>query len=238
MATHDQREHDTRGGRGSYHHGNLREALVRAALDMIAERGLAGFAVAELARAVGVSPAAPYRHFRDRNALLAEVARRGFEQLAAAMEAAWDGGRPDPVGAIERCGRAYLDFARREPAAFAAMFGDGTSNAAAGRADRDVLAEDAGVRRASDAALAVLRRAAEAACAAGTARRRPPALMVALHVWSLAHGVAALFVGGDQALRRKLPMTPEELLEAGLLLYLQSLGLVAAEPAPETRQDT
>ncbi len=118
------------------------------------------------------------------------------------------------------------------------MFGDGTSNAAGGRADRDALAEDAGVRRASDAALAVLRRAAEAACAAGTARRRPPALMVALHVWSLAHGVAALFVGGDQALRRKLPMTPEELLEAGLLLYLQSLGLVAAEPAPETRQDT
>ena len=235
MGAQDQRGQDQRGGRGSYHHGNLREALIRAALDMIAERGLAGLAVAELARAVGVSPAAPYRHFRDRNALLAEVARRGFEQLAAEMEAAWDGGHPDPVGAIERCGQAYLAFARSEPAAFAVMFGDGASNAAAGRADRDALAEDAGVRRASDAALAVLRRAAEAACAAGTARRRPPALMVALHIWSLAHGVAALFVGGEQAMRRKLPMTPEELLEAGLLLYLQSLGLTAAQPAPEMR---
>ena len=234
MAAQDQRGQDQRGGRGSYHHGNLREALVRAALDMIAERGLAGLAVAELARAVGVSPAAPYRHFRDRNALLAEVARRGFEQLAAELETAWNGGRPDPVGAIERCGRAYLAFARREPAAFAAMFGDGAPSAAAARADRDALAEDAGVRRASDAALAVLRRAAEAACAAGTARQRPPALMVALHVWSLAHGVAALFVGGDQAMRRKLPMTPEELLEAGLLLYLQSLGLTAVPADQDT----
>ena len=62
-----------------YHHGNLREALIGAALDMIGSRGLAGLAVAELARAVGVSPAAPYRHFRDRNALIAEVARQsGF----------------------------------------------------------------------------------------------------------------------------------------------------------------
>lgn len=215
MATQDQR--GARGGRESYHHGNLREALIQAALDMIAERGLAGLAVAELARAVGVSAAAPYRHFRDRNALLAEVARRGFEQLAAEMEAARDEGRPNPVAAIERCGRAYLAFARREPAIFAAMFGGGASG------------EDEAVRRASDAALAVLRRAAEAACATGGAGRRPPALMVALHVWSLAHGIAALFVGGGGDLRRKLPMQPEELLEAGLLLYLESLGLAAAE---------
>lgn len=221
MGTHEQR-----GGRDSYHHGNLREALIRAALDMIAERGLAGLAVAELARAVGVSPAAPYRHFRDRGALLAEVARRGFEQLAAELEAAWDEGRPEPVRAIERCGRAYLTFARREQAAFAAMFGDGASGGAS--------TEDAAVRRASDAALGVLRRAAEAACAVGAARRRPPALMVALHVWSLAHGVAALFVGGGPGLRRKLPMTPEELLEAGLLLYLQSLGLTPESASEDT----
>jgi AcrR family transcriptional regulator len=219
MATGEQQ--GARGGRG-YHHGNLREALIRAALDMIAERGVAGVALAELARAVGVSAAAPYRHFRDRNALLAEVARRGFEQLAAEMAAAWDEGRPDPVGAIERCGRAYLAFARREPATFAAMFGDGATG------------EETEVRRASDAALAVLRRAAEAACATGGAGRRPPALMVALHIWSLAHGIAALFVGGGATLRRKLPMTPEELLEAGLLLYLESLGLAATGASQDT----
>ncbi len=108
--------------RDSYHHGNLREALVEAARRLIAERGLGGFAFAELARAAGVSPAAPYRHFRDRGALVAELARRGFEVLREELDAAWNDGRPDPAAAIERCGRAYLGFARRDPAAYAAMF--------------------------------------------------------------------------------------------------------------------
>ena len=74
-----------RGARRGYHHGNLREALVEAALDLIAEKGPAGFTFAEAARHAGVSPAAPYRHFRDRDELLADVARQGFEQFAAAL---------------------------------------------------------------------------------------------------------------------------------------------------------
>src|SRR5947209_14600470 len=102
---------DGRGGRRSYHHGNLREALISAALDLIASRGPAGFTFAEAARAAGVSPAAPYRHFRDRDDLLAEVARRGFEQFAGALVAAWDDGRPDPFTAFDRVGKAYLNFA-------------------------------------------------------------------------------------------------------------------------------
>ena len=112
-------------GRDSYHHGNLREALIETALRLIAERGPAGFAFVELARAAGVSPAAPYRHFSDRNALLAEVARRGFERFTEELEAAWNDGRPDPVTALEACGRAYLSFARREPASYAVMFESG-----------------------------------------------------------------------------------------------------------------
>src|SRR3546814_4262216 len=71
---------DGQGRRRGYHHGNLREALIRAALDLIAEKGPAGFTFAEAARWAGVSSAAPYRHYRDREALLADVARRGFEQ--------------------------------------------------------------------------------------------------------------------------------------------------------------
>ena len=71
----------------------------------------------------------------------------------------------------------------------------------------------------------MLRRAAEAACARTPAPGRPPPLMVALHVWAMAHGIAALFVGSPAGARPRLPMTPEELLEAGLLIYLQSLGL-------------
>ncbi|MCW3476465.1 TetR/AcrR family transcriptional regulator [Limobrevibacterium gyesilva] len=203
--------------RDSYHHGNLREALIETALRLIAERGPAGFAFAEVARAAGVSPAAPYRHFRDRNALMAEIARQGFERFADELEKAWDEGRPDPLAAIENCGKAYLAFARREPASYAAMFEPGLS-----------VEEDAMLLRASERAFGVLRRAAEAACSTHRASgARPPPLMVALHIWAMSHGIASLFVGRSDAARRKLPMTPDDLLEAGLLIYMQSLGLTS-----------
>jgi AcrR family transcriptional regulator len=197
-----------------YHHGNLREAMVQAALNLIREHGPAGFSFAEVARLVGVSGAAPYRHFRDRNALLAEVARQGFVQFASDLAAGWNNGRPTPVRGLENCGRAYLAFARREPAAYAAMFEPGCT-----------LDDYADLTAASDRAFAVLRGAAEALVATLPAAKRPPVLMVALHVWSMSHGVASLFVGGAAGARRKLPMAPEELLEAGLLIYLQSLGV-------------
>jgi len=198
--------------RGTYHHGNLREAIIEAALRLIGERGPSGFAFADLARAAGVSPAAPYRHFRDRTAVNAEIARRGFEKFAAELEAAATAQRARPVAALEACGRAYLTFARREPAFYAVMFGPD-------------LPDDPDLRRAADGAFAVLRRAAESACGPRVAPGRPPPLMVALHVWALAHGIAALFVAG--AAHRRLPMSPEDLLEAGMLVYLQSLGLTA-----------
>src|SRR5947209_19106960 len=91
------------GPRG-YHHGNLKEGLIRAALELIAKKGPAGFTFAEAARWAGVSPAAPYRHFRDRDELLADVARRGFEQFAVVLERAWDGGKPEPFAAFARLG--------------------------------------------------------------------------------------------------------------------------------------
>jgi AcrR family transcriptional regulator len=199
--------------RRGYHHGNLREALVAAALDLIAEKGPAGFTFAEAARSAGVSPAAPYRHFRDRDALMADVARRGFERFGAALAEAWDEGRPEPVKALENIGRAYLAFARSEPAYFTAMF--------EAQLPPDM---DRELARAADEAFAVLRRAAEAVCAILPQRGRPPALMVSLHAWTLAHGIATLFARGDAA-RRALPMPPEDLLEAGLLVYLSGLGL-------------
>lgn len=108
--------------RRGYHHGNLREALVEAARALIAEKGPSAFTVAEAARLAGVSPGAPYRHFRDAEALLAEVALRGFELLADALANAWQDGRPDPASAFEALGRAYLAFARTEHAYYAAMF--------------------------------------------------------------------------------------------------------------------
>src|ERR1700680_2550788 len=112
---------DKDGPRG-YHHGNLKEALVRAALELIAQKGPSGFTFAEAARWAGVSPAAPYRHFRDRDELMSDVARRGFEKFEVGLRQAWDEGRPEAFAAFERVGKAYLAFARTEPAYYSAMF--------------------------------------------------------------------------------------------------------------------
>jgi AcrR family transcriptional regulator len=198
-----------------YHHGNLREALIRAALELIARKGTAGFTFAEAARFAGVSPAAPYRHFRDRDELMASVALRGFEQFEAALARAWDGGRPDAFAALDRLGKGYLQFARGEPAFYSAMFEAGVP-----------VGANPALREAGERAFTVLREAAEAVCAVMPAATRPPALMVALHVWASAHGVASLFGRGDGA-RRALPMSPEELLEAHMLVYLRGLGVEA-----------
>ena len=118
------RKEQRRAERG-YHHGNLKEALLQAALGLIAEKGAAGFTFADAARMAGVSPAAPYRHFRDRDELLSSIAQRGFEQFEALLTQAWDDGRPDTVTAFERVGKAYLAFARNEPAFYSAMFESG-----------------------------------------------------------------------------------------------------------------
>src|ERR1700747_1195084 len=118
------RKEQRRAERG-YHHGNLKEALLQAALGLIAAKGAAGFTFADAARMAGVSPAAPYRHFRDRDDLLSSIAQRGFEQFEAALTEAWDDGRPDTVSAFERVGNAYLDFAAQQPAFYSAMFESG-----------------------------------------------------------------------------------------------------------------
>ena len=200
-------------GRRGYHHGNLREVLIRATLDLIAERGLAGFSFAEAARAAGVSSAAPYRHFRDKQALIADVARQGFERFAIELERAWNNGRPTPLTAIENVARAHLSFAHSEPAYFSAMFEAGIA-----------LDSQPDLSQAAERAFAVLREATEAVCATLPKHSRPPVLMMSLHIWVLAHGIASLFGRGDAG-RRRLPMSPEELLEAGMLIYLGGLGL-------------
>src|SRR5260221_629209 len=172
-----------RRGRGSerkgYHHGDLKEALIRAALDLIAEKGPWGFTFAEAARSAGVSPAAPYRHFRDRDDVLADVARRGFERFEVELTKAWDDGRPDTVTAFENVGKAYLRFARAEPAYYSAMFEAGVAS--------DTSAE---LAAASERAFSVLRGASEALVQKYPPQTRPPALMVTLHLWALAHAVA------------------------------------------------
>ncbi len=201
------------GSRRSYHHGNLREALIKAALELIAQKGPAGFTFAEAARAAGVSPAAPYRHYRDRDALLADVANRGFEAFEAKLAGAWNGGKPDARAAFDRLGRAYLDFARREPAQFSAMFESGLA-----------FTSYPELHAAGERALGVLRDACAALIATMPEAKRPPVMMMALHIWALSHGIASLFARGDGA-RRPIPMAPEDLLDAAVLIYLDGLGV-------------
>ncbi len=202
--------------RRGYHHGNLREALMQAALELVATKGPAGFTIAEAARLAGVSPAAPYRHFRDAEALLAEVATRGFDLFAERLAKAVAKAPAEPLRAAAAVGAAYLAFAREEPAYYATMF--------EARISRSPFPE---LAAAGERAFGVLRGLAEklsASVPVNAPGARPPALMIGLHLWSTAHGIATLF-GRADASRRPLPMSPEDLLEANILIYLQGLGI-------------
>jgi AcrR family transcriptional regulator len=109
--------------RSTYHHGDLPEALLAAADALIKEKGVGGFSLREAARKVGVDPAASYRHFRDKDAVVQALARRGFTRLAARMhEGLQEAGR-SPERKLFTLGHTYVAFALDEPSAFRAMFG-------------------------------------------------------------------------------------------------------------------
>jgi AcrR family transcriptional regulator len=108
--------------RRPYHHGDLPAALLDAADGLVAEHGSAGFSLREAARVVGVDVAACYRHFRDREDVLRQLARRGFTRLAATL-AAVERPRAKPEQVLRELGRAYVQFSREHASAFRVMFG-------------------------------------------------------------------------------------------------------------------
>lgn len=200
--------------RKTYHHGNLRQALVEASAALIEEQGPQAFTLSEAARRAGVSAAAPYRHFKGREDLLEEIAAQGFVDFAARLQAAFDDGQPRPLTAFLRMGQAYLDFAADRPGYYMAMFESGIS-----------IAGNADLAAASGRAQGVLVAAAEALAARLPADRRPPSRMVANHIWALSHGVVELFGRGKPGSRS--PVSPSEMLESGAIIYLRGLGLVS-----------
>jgi len=107
-----------------YHHGDLRPAMVDAAVDVIAERGVRDFSMAEASRRLGVTTAAPYRHFADRDELLAAVAVRGLSVFAAMLSAAADGASA-PDQRLAAMAGAYVRFAATQRPLFAALFSSG-----------------------------------------------------------------------------------------------------------------
>lgn len=198
-----------------YHHGNLRQALVEAALALITDRGPQGFTLSEAAKAADVTPAAVYRHFAGRDDLLAEVARQGFEIFGALLEYAWDGGRPSAMAAFEATGRAYLAFARKYPGQYQAMFESGLR-----------MAEHPQLAVAGQKSRQIMEEASRALLQSLPAERRPPASMVAAHIWATSHGVVELFLRGNGG---SLPYSAEDLLETGIGIYLRGLGLLPAD---------
>ena len=198
--------------RSSYHHGNLRQALVDATVQLIEDSGPQGFTLAEAARLAGVSAAAPYRHFTGREELLEELARQGFEEFAARLEAAFDEGRPRPLTAFLRMGQEYLNFAAERRGFYIAMFESGIS-----------ITGNSALQQASERARGVLLRGAESLLA-NRPGPRPPAGMIADHIWALSHGVVELFGRGKPGARS--PISPADMLESGALIYLRGLGVI------------
>jgi AcrR family transcriptional regulator len=203
--------------RRSYHHGNLKEALIEAARRFIAERGIGGFTLVDAARLVGVTPAALYRHFRGREALLEELAGRGFAELAARLARALTS-RGTPLERFTRMGETYLAFAEEEPAYYAAIFE--TRGLPSEAPNRDPAPSGAGtVDRPSPFDLLV--EALQATFADGFGGVAPR--FIALEVWALAHGLATLSAAGQ------LPRGPGfpdkyELLRAGVLALVHGVA--------------
>jgi AcrR family transcriptional regulator len=104
-----------------YHHGDLRRALVTAALNIVEREGLGALSLRAVAREAGVSPAAPYHHFKDKQDLMFAVGALGFERLSVDMQAARDNA-PTPLAALSAIGVAYVCFARKHPSLYTLMW--------------------------------------------------------------------------------------------------------------------
>ncbi|MEM6823744.1 MAG: TetR/AcrR family transcriptional regulator [Pseudomonadota bacterium] len=196
-----------------YHHGNLREALVEAALSLIEEKGPTGFTLSEAAKKAGVTPAAVYRHFAGREDLIAEIARQGYNIFADLMDYAFQSGQPSALASFEATGRAYLAFARKYPGHYVAMFESGIS-----------INRTPELAHVASRAQSTLHRAAVELSEHIPTEKRPPPQMFSAHIWAMSHGVVELFARGSPG--TKSPFPPEDLLETGIGIYLRGLGLI------------
>jgi AcrR family transcriptional regulator len=106
----------------SYHHGDLRAALLEAALDIITERGPQSLTIREVARKAGVSHTAPYRHFANKDDLIVAVVKQGFELMSQTMQDKKSAAEPDPISQFAASGTAYVDFALQHPAYYRVMY--------------------------------------------------------------------------------------------------------------------
>ncbi len=200
--------------RSSYHHGDLRRALLDAALALVRERGGAGdVTLREAARRAGVSHNAPYRHFADKGEILAALAEEGFGELRAALEAA-RANEDDDAARFVKTGLAYLRFAQSKPAHVAVMFGPHVAKS-----------RTPALQRAANETFQVLKGMADDAGVTAVADARRAGVVA----WSLVHGVATL--SGERQIPVSVDASPETLATMGLRLLFASLRARASEGA-------
>lgn len=190
----------------TYHHGDLRQNLIDAAITLINEKGISDLSLRQLARHVGVSHNAPYRHFETKEALLMVVAEQGFESLRLALQRAKDASPNQPTQQLEAIGVAYVNFALIHPAHYRVMFGDY-------RSECDEFSSLAQVAKQS---FLVLLNTIEEGQVAGVFRGND-ALNLARVAWSLVHGQSMLI------LDNKLQVKPGEELNSFLHFSSQIL---------------
>jgi AcrR family transcriptional regulator len=168
-----------------YHHGDLRRALVAEAVRTIGSGGVDALTLREVGARLGVSRTALYRHFADKSALLAAVAREGFQQFTTDLQAGWEEA-PGTLRGLEQMGRAYVRFAQAHPAHYRVMFGG-----FAHLIDSDPeLQADAGASfQVLVDALAVLQ--------ASRLVRRDELVVQARYVWAIVHGISTLAIDGQ-----------------------------------------
>src|SRR5215471_11529752 len=206
----------------SYHHGDLRRALVRSALEILSEAGVAELSLRAAARRAKVSAMAPYRHFADKEALLAAVAEHGFQQLGARF-ATTTATETDPRARLAALGVAYVLFARDEPSLFKLMFGPAIEKKSA----------HPGLHEAGWACFNALR---QAVALAGFVDGETALNDVSLACWSLVHGLSALIVDGRLVGRGA--GTPEAIATRLTGFFVGALAALADVRPPAAHEET
>lgn len=171
--------------RRTYHHGDLRRALLDEALAIVQHDGVDGLTLREIGARVGVSRTALYRHFADKPALLAAVATEGFRTLREALASAWEGGGRGPAGK-QAMGAAYVQFAVGNPSHYRVMFSRFLDECPP---DPELATEAEGAFQVLVDAVAALQR--------DGLLRDDDTLLMARYVWSVVHGVAMLAIDGQ-----------------------------------------
>jgi len=197
--------------RGRYHHGNLPRALVAAAVRLVETEGVDALTLRGTARKAGVSQAAPYRHFADKQALLAAVSEEGFRALTEAMRQASAPHQGDPLGRFRALGEAYVRFATAHPAHYRVMFGRATAD----RGAHPSLAA------AAEETFGLLVAAIRDCQQAGLVRPGDPEEL-ALATWSTSHGLSSLAVDGQLSVMGERPL--ESLTQVVLANIFFGLG--------------